>query len=72
MRVVLDLRRVLTCDLFSLVSELVEIKLHQIIDQIVHLFLVILESLAVYDLLVFQVLQEVSQILNCFIILLHL
>lgn len=49
--------------------ELVQVQLHQILNEVGHLLLVILKLLAIYDVLVFKVLQEIPQVLDSFLIL---
>lgn len=49
--------------------ELVQIQLHQILNEVGHLLLVILKLLAIYDVLVLKVLQEIPQVLDSLLIL---
>ena len=52
--------------------EFVEVQLHQVINQVAHLLLVCFQLLAVDDVLVLEVLQEVLQVLDGLVALLAL
>ena len=65
----MSLRRVLASELLAFVGELIQVQLHEVIYQVTHFLLVVLQSLTVNYLFVFKVLQEVSQILHCLLVL---
>ena len=54
------LRRILAGELFAFVGELIQVQFHQVVNEVTHFLFVVLQSFAVDDLLVFQILQEVS------------
>ena len=49
-------------------GELSEVQLHQVFNQVVHLFLIILETLSVNNVLLFEVCEELPQVLEDFLI----
>ena len=65
--VVMDWRALARSRVFA--CELVQIQLHQVLYQVAHLLLVVFQFLAVYDVLVFEVLQEVLQVLDGLVVL---